>query len=253
MPDNLLFIGIDAAAADVNTGLVALETDPMQIRHVAIGKEKPVDELLNLWLADHSGPVMACIDAPLGWPAAFSDILATHQAGMPITIDKGQFFPRITDKLVHQKLGKRPLEVTANYIARTAHRALQLIGVLNQSINGTFQLFLDSGKIPYYGLAETYPAGWLISEQYNHKGYKKSEAMREEILESIEQRYSLAIALAHRRRIIQWEHTFDALLCCLCGVDILQQRCLAPEDLDIPKKIAQKEGWVWFKEIESPS
>jgi len=249
MPDNLLFVGIDAAASDVNTGLVALEADTMQVRHVVLGKEKPVDELLNLWLKEHKGPVMACIDAPLGWPATFSEALATHEAGMPINVDKEVFFPRMTDKLVHQKLGKRPLEITANYIARTAHRALQLVGVLNQSVNGTFQLFLNHGKIPHYGLAETYPAGWLISEQYIHKGYKKSAAMREELLESIEQRYSLVMASEHRNRIIQWEHTFDALLCCLCGVDILHQQCLAPEDLAIPIEIARKEGWVWFKEL----
>ncbi|MGM0551217.1 MAG: DUF429 domain-containing protein [Bacteroidota bacterium] len=248
MPDNLLILGIDAAASDANTGLVTLEADTRTVHKVAIGKEVPISQLLTEWLSDYSGPVMACMDAPLGWPEHFCEILATHEAGVPIILDKEQFFPRITDKRVHQKLGKRPLEVTANYIARTAHRALQLVEVLNEIVASSFKLFLDSEKIPHYSLAETYPAGWLISEQLAHKGYKKDTALREALLQQIVERYSLQITPDAQVDLIRWEHTFDALLCGLCGLDILQQRCFSLKDLAVPETIARKEGWVWFKE-----
>lgn len=247
MPDNLLLLGIDAAASDAKTGLVALEAGSLAVRHVALGKEVPVSQLLAQWLSAHHGAVMACIDAPLGWPAEYCSILVSHQAGEPIRADKEHFFPRITDKLVHQKLGKRPLEVTANYIARTAHRALQWIGDLNQLTGSAFHLFLDAEKIPYYGLAETYPAGWLISEQLFHKGYKRDADLRERLLLQIVKRYALGITTEQRTAVIRWEHTFDALLCCLCGLDIVQQRCLSPKDLAVPETIARKEGWIWFK------
>ncbi len=83
------------------------------------------------WAEAHS-PVLLALDAPLGWPAALGVALAGHRAGGPLEHTPNRLFRRRTDDWVRSRFGKRPLEVGADLIARTAHAALALLEGLRQ-------------------------------------------------------------------------------------------------------------------------
>lgn len=54
-------------------------------------------------------------------------MLVGHEAGKPITVQANQFFRRRTDVYIKERLSQQPLDVGADRIARTAHRALMII------------------------------------------------------------------------------------------------------------------------------
>jgi len=72
------------------------------------------------------------LDAPLGWLRDFGDTLADHNAGMTLQKEANQFFRRETDRFVQRTLGKVPLDVGADRIARMALSSLHLLGVLTE-------------------------------------------------------------------------------------------------------------------------
>lgn len=73
------------------------------------------------------------MDAPLGWPRPLGPALSDHRAGEPIDPPADTLFHRETDGVVHRTVGKRPMEVGADRIARTARSAVELIGELRNA------------------------------------------------------------------------------------------------------------------------
>ena len=122
-------IGIDCATQSKNIGLAR--------GHYAYGKAQ-IDEVIidsrNISIADtivewisNAQNVLIAMDAPLGWPNNLGKELHNHEAGNYIPIERNQFFRRSTDKFIKSKIGKQPLDVGADRIARTAHAALSLL------------------------------------------------------------------------------------------------------------------------------
>lgn len=224
-------IGIDAATRPEKTGLAFATWEPeagLWVKELRFAAPEGVLDIVRPWFKE---PALVCIDAPLGWPAAMTT-LAEHRAGESLGLDWGQHFIRQTDRLVHQKLGKKPLEVAADRIARTAAKAVGWLGEWN----------LPLAWEPGPGVIEVYPAAVLLAHHLSERGYKKPEqtARRLELLKALSPHWDLPVQL-HQQAA---NHTdlLDALLCLLGGVDFLTGRCLPPEDLEL----AQKEGWIWF-------
>lgn len=116
-------IGIDCATVDERTGVaVGLWTDGnLEIRTGRrCGRGVRAEEVVSRACERAVGPILLALDAPLGWPVPLSDSLRGHRAGEPLAAEPSAMFSRETDRFIRAQLGKKPLEVGADRIARTA-------------------------------------------------------------------------------------------------------------------------------------
>ena len=106
------------------------------------------------WLRAAQMPALLAIDTPLGWPVRLGCALTNHRAGEPIAADADRLFRRDTDRFIKLKLGKTPLDVGADQIARTAHTALCLLNGLRQCLDETVPRDRCGGLSPTHSTAK---------------------------------------------------------------------------------------------------
>lgn len=119
-------IGVDCATEPRNVGLALAERGSAEASLVAVERGSSSTSLARRiaeWMGD-GRDVLLALDAPLGWPSALGDALYGHGAGGAISEAPDRLFRRLTDRVVHDRVGKLPLEVGADRIARTAVAAL---------------------------------------------------------------------------------------------------------------------------------
>jgi len=240
---NFRIVGIDCAtvAQKVGLALCAVEGSRPRIDRLLVGESWPaIDEQLAEWATE---PTLLALDAPLGWPAPMADSLHHHRAGAELPHPTNTLFRRKTDDVIAAHLGKRPLDVGADRIARTAHTALSLLTRLRKTIGKPIPLAWHPGPIESFAAIEVYPAGTLAARNLPHSGYKTSTShsseLRQQLVEAIQQQVSVdqdAAAL-----MAQSDHALDAVLCTVAGLDFLSGDVLQPNDLDL----AKREGWIW--------
>jgi hypothetical protein len=175
-------IGIDCAtvAKKVGLALCSVRAGRPRIDQVLVGESWPaIDEQVACWA---TGATLLALDAPLGWPAPLADSLHTHQAGAELAPTANALFRRATDDMVAEHLGKRPLDVGSDRIARTAHGALSFLTRLRERVDAPIPLAWDPGAIEGIATIEVYPAGTLATRNLPHSGYKgptdRSAALR---------------------------------------------------------------------------
>ena len=122
-----------------------------------------LDQILN----DYN-PTLLAIDSPLGWPVAMHLALCGHRAGEKITASPDKVFQRATDEFIKDKFGKKPLEVGANLIARTAHAACELLGERKIPVR------LKPGILKRLSAIEVYPAATLLAHNWSREDLLKS-------------------------------------------------------------------------------
>lgn len=208
-----------------------------------------------------SGVHLLCIDAPIGWPSGLAAALTAHQAGFPLSGRPDDLFRRSTDRDVRRRLGKQPLDVGADRIARTAHAALGVVENLRRE-GAVVEVPLSAAEIAasarptpngalVFRLLETYPAAWWASECIDARGYRQLPArrQREALLDRIEERRDAAVALAVvgdgelRDRVVQRADALDAVLCSILGAEAYLGLAPEPPQPDV----ARREGWIWCK------
>lgn len=234
-------IGIDCATQPNKTGLALGEWDGESCTVLEVQKGSqthlPVD-VVRGWLDDQQ--TLLALDAPLGWPRAMGERLAEHQAGQLLGETSNHFFSRNTDRFVREKTGKRPLEVGAALIARTAHASLAFLEDLRCRSGRPIPLAWDP-NVEEVRAIEVYPAATLISHGIPHEGYKgyKGLIVHQEILRELENSMVLPDECSH---VEGNDDLLDAVICILAAVDFLEGNVHFPEN----PELAQKEGWIWF-------
>lgn len=195
-------------------------------------------------------PVLLALDAPLGWPMAMGTSLVEHSAGSPLRSEPDRMFQRETDRLIDEKIGKKPLEVGANLIARTAHSALQRLKQIREKLDGATPLAWDRAQMAGSQAIEVYPAATLLAHGLSDAGYKGAKAKhrrRRERLTTQLAKHELLVGIAGevRRRMEETDHDLDAVVCCLAAADFLRGDVIHPEPGQLP--VAKREGWIWVK------
>ncbi|MCU0447624.1 MAG: DUF429 domain-containing protein [Arcicella sp.] len=195
----MLIIGIDCASQPENTGVAIGKyvKDKIEIIKVFKGQKNKLiadsllEELENLSL--QLDKAILAIDAPLGWPRAMGQSLASHTAGDSLkhnSQEKDRFFRRLTDIHLHKNIQKLPLEVGADRIARAAYAALQILDDLKKEIQMLWKP--KSDDFSGLGVIEVYPAATL--KQYNsiNSAYKekKDQEPRIKILQKLGEFYT---------------------------------------------------------------
>ncbi|TVM33375.1 DUF429 domain-containing protein [Oceanidesulfovibrio marinus] len=247
-PDGpVLLVGIDCAADPRNVGVSfgTLAGNGVRVTGVFSGQSREtIVDRVGQAIRTSAGPCLLCLDAPLGWPQALGVELAAHTAGGPLASPADQLFARETDRFVRQVLGKRPLEVGANFIARTARAALGLLESLREATNQPIPLGWEPlGEHDGCAALETYPAAVLTCRGLLQPGYKKDRAKREQVLDGLADELHIPDTL--RDTALTTEHALDSTLCLVAGMDFQRGLTLAPpEEL---MEAAEKEGWIWIK------
>ena len=236
-------IGVDCATDPRKVGLaLATWDDGVVLRDARV---EPSWDAIRGRVAGWITPrTILALDAPLGWPTALGRTLSEHVAGGGVEAPANALFRRSTDDVVREQVGKRPLDVGADRIARTAHRALAFLNALRAETGLPIPLAWTPGEAMGATALEVYPAATLAVRGVVSAGYKgdTGEERRLEILDALGAVMRFDEELAARMR--GSDHVLDAALCCLAAGDFMDGRVLVPADAEV----ARKEGWIWVRE-----
>lgn len=247
----MLIFGIDCATKDNNIGYSIYDINANNFITVNSQGDKQTAIISDIKRFIDKHKILLCFDSPLGWPSSFAKNLIKHNAGEYININQDEFFRRETDVLCEYLLGKRLYEVSADKIARTTFKTLQMINTI-KSTYSNLQMLWSCNQSFELGYIEVYPRSWLISEFEpsnisieKYKGSAKENKLIRRTLITEIQKKGINLSTI-QQQMIDSEHIFDSVLCCLNGLDFINNRCLDPS-LIIDK--AKKEGWIWFKPV----
>lgn len=156
-------------------------------------------------------------------------------------------FLRETDFVIWGEF-KKPLEVGASLIARTAASALELLENLRKSQNLDIPLAWEMGDISETCVIEAYPAATLLARGITLSEYRKGkvgETRRLQIIDNLNRPYDLEIQNSQIAQTANSPDSLDAVVCVLAGADFLMGKCIPiPDKL---RDIARKEGWIWVR------
>jgi hypothetical protein len=175
------------------------------------------------------------------------ETLRAHRAGQPVSVkDRDALFRRKTDRVVIKEIGKRPLDVGADRIARTAHAALALLERLREITGQPIPLAWTHSLQGGLHAIEVYPAATLKVYELPSSRYKAKNQgeKRKEILCSLEKNHLMKFD-ADTGPMIANADTLDAVICLLAAADFLcdPDALIQPPD----ESLAQKEGWIWVR------
>ena len=224
-------LGIDCATQPAKTGLAlgVLQDGGVCIQECAVGtRSRPPAAIAADWLRGHD-EVLVALDAPLGWPQPLGASLQEHRAGEALKPSADEFFSRATDVAIWRRLGKQPLEVGANLIARTAVAALRLLAQLREATGRSIPLAWDVREPEPWRAIEVYPAATRIAHGAPDGGG------------SLEGLGGLLDCSALPPAVLAHKDAVDACVCALAAGDFLLGRAVPPDD----RQTALIEGWIW--------
>ncbi len=242
-------VGIDCATQATQVGLAFGMVRARQLFVERVSSHKTwdaIDDEVARYIAEApDGASLLALDAPLGWPSRMGDALHAHRAGVDFDAEANAIFRRRTDDVVADALGKRPLDVGAERIARTAHSALAFLGRLRRRHGTAIPLAWTQGSLEETSAIEVYPAATLAGRGLRSSGYKgtKTQAWeaRQSILDSLGAEAPLDDAL--RAEALGSDHVLDAVLCLLAARDFVVGEVISPEN----RELAAREGWIWVR------
>ena len=223
---NVRLIGVDWSTVESNRGIAIVdyaEGVASLLDLAACSSRQTALRLITAAISSAPGPSLVAIDAPLGWPIGLSEALKKHSAGEGLQLGSDEMFSRDTDRFVQCTLNKRPLEVGANLIARTAHSANQFLRELRNATACAIPLLWSPQDLSGAGAIEVYPAATKI----------------------VMKAQSAAVALELDHSVLECvsAHVEDALWCAVAGLHFVRGECTPPLDVTI----SQREGWIWVR------
>lgn len=236
-------IGIDFATKEPGRGMVLALKETRGVRLARVwNRHDPFLDVVARWVDEDREATLIAVDAPLGWPAPLTAALESHRAGGAIRTPADHMFRRRTDDFVREAIGKRPLEVGADLIARTAHAALDFLDQLGKKLGTAIPLAWSPNDEGGPAAIEVYPAATLKAHEMRHTGYKKASQgdERSEMVKALRRRW-MAIPDSCASELRKNADTLDAAICAFAAGDFIAGRAEDPEDEDL----ARREGWIW--------
>jgi len=238
-----LLIGVDCATVPERTGVAIGRLHAGEVRLEAVyppGRALDVEGLLVAALAGAGSAVLA-FDAPLGWPIALGEHLARHRAGAPISATPAALFSRATDHAIRARLGKQPLEVGADRIARTAVAALGLLACVRARSGRSLPVAVTATPASDAVVIEVYPAALVAAGSPRPRGRTAVDAAKAALA-----RASFGSGLtAHQPVLDASPDALDAALCVLAAADWVRGHAVPPPSELL--EVARREGWIWAR------
>jgi hypothetical protein len=230
-------VGIELSTRPRCTGVCVLEWSGGRARVEALDQRGYDDDLGLLRVMRRGDVEKVAIDAPFGWPTAFTAAIATFaQTGRWEAGQRKEIVLRDTDRNVRTMTNLNPLSVAAEKIAHPAIRCAELLTALSPTaIDRT-----GSGLC-----AEVYPAAALKRWELPHKGYKTGNhaaATRTLIVDGLAARARWLDLRTSRTNLIGSDHLLDALLCAILARAIRQS--LSEPIREDQRPGAEREGWI---------
>jgi hypothetical protein len=228
---SLALLGIDCATDPAKTGLALGELRDGVVtisRCTVCSKKHPPAAVALEWL-DQRDNVVIALDAPLGWPRALGADILSHRAGAALAHGSNDLFRRDTEDEIKLRLNKRPLDVGADRIARTAVAALALLDRLRHETSRAIPLAWATDEAATWRAIEVYPAATRIAHGAADKGG------------SLEGLGELLGCSNVEPAVLGSKDAADACVCVLAAADFLQGLAVAPSRLET----ALVEGWIW--------
>lgn len=242
MSRETVIVGIDCATVSEKVGLAIgrMSRQGVEITNISSGaKGQSVGGMVSQWIMGESHVLLA-IDAPLGWPADFGESLNTHIAGGKLSVEPNLLFRRETDRFIKRTIGKQPLDVGADRIARTALAAIEILETVRRETHSPVPLAWQSTYSDKIAAIEVYPAALLTAFGLPSSGYKKpsDREKRQEIVAGLSSRWAMS---SDPQAMVDSDDVLDAAICVLAGYEFLSNRAMQPDNL----ALAKKEGWIW--------
>lgn len=150
----------------------------------------------------------------------------------------------MTDRYIYKQTGKRPLDVGADRIARTAAAAVSGLEHLRSEADSRIRLAWDHEGVRGTQVIEVYPAATLKVHGLPCDGYKdkrdEHRERREEILHGLP---NIEVPSSCQDTARSSADALDALVCLLAAIDFLTGHAMPPQDCDL----AHAEGWIWCR------
>lgn len=153
-------------------------------------------------------------------------------------------FRRTTDQFIKQHIGKQPLDIGADRIARTVHAALSFLETLRKATGEAIPLVWEPALLPGIQVIEVYPTATLIACGITVPTYKGKEGReaRKTLLKLLGEHITLP---ADTSLMENNDNALDAAICVLAAADFLSGLVLKPTNQDF----AMKEGWIWVRQL----
>ncbi|MTK06667.1 MAG: DUF429 domain-containing protein [Hungatella sp.] len=117
MQDIIKIIGVDCSA-EVGLAMGEYHNSGISLFETKFGSDgNSIAEIIVDWIQTDDKVVLA-IDAPLGWPEDLGNSLSSHLVGQTLSVESNLLFRRETERFIKKTLGKQPLDVGADRIAR---------------------------------------------------------------------------------------------------------------------------------------
>lgn len=245
---SLLVVGVDVASDPKNTGIAwgRFDHSGMRVTHTEMGVAAvPLAAHLAAGIGE-TRRVLLALDAPLGWPMPLTEALHTHVAGEPLpAVPANHLFRRYTDRFIKEKLGKQPLDVGADRIARTAYTALTLLADLRRHLNRRIALAWTPAWRGI-GAIEVYPAATLRAHGIHAPGYRAPPglAVRRQIVDALRRHLDIQTGIP---ALDQRADALDAVLCLLAAQDFITGHALSPPN----RREIRREGWIWARQPDA--
>ena len=242
--------GVDLAAQDKNTAVCVVEWGSggprVELPRVGLDDDALLDVICD---SDRAG-----IDAPFGWPQAFADAVAAHQArdrwpGSTAELRelaqqresyRRRLSYRVTDLAIidDPELSVRPLSVSTDRIGVTTFRCALLLDRLGHERRVKGDRSGRTGRV-----AEVYPAAALNAWGLPFKGYKgrAGREVRGELVESVAQDLGHGFGDDAREICTDSDHALDALVAALVARAVAVDASRQP---DRRQSAAEREGWI---------
>ncbi len=187
---------------------------------------------------------VVAIDAPLGWPIAFTAALVAHREGRAWPdVPTAELRLRRTDRLLGEE-GIWPLSVSTDRIGIVAFRAARLLPRLGRGV--------APARDGSDGVFEVYPAAALVRWRLQHQKYKRLEPAHEtgrrDILRWLSDTFKIDL-VGKAERIAASSDLLDALICAVLAREAAEGRT---ESIPIDdRETARVEGWIHLPARES--
>ena len=144
--------------------------------------------------------------------------------------------------VVRSTIGKNPLEVGADRIARTAVAALGVIDELGSLYGRKIELAWTERLCAGIHAIEVYPAGTLRSHEGGRPVSADVTFRKNTLLKKLMEDGKLALD-TEAITAMDNEHVLDSVLCAVAAMDFFEGMCIYPKPDE--EALARKEGWIW--------
>ncbi len=238
MPVRFRTAGVDLASQDNRTALAEItwydDHAVLDAVRMGVGNDAIVAAAKRVSLVG--------IDCPVGWPAAFTDLLIAargHQVPLETGANDDARRPlayRLTDRVVRAQTGRWPLSVSADRIAYPAMRCAGLLARIAVTGAPVNRDGVDSR------VAEVYPAAALRIWRFPTAGYKTDRSVREGVVAAVAAQAVWFDWGQSRLACVECADVLDAVVCALVAGAVAAGRTMAPAPDQ--RALAQEEGWI---------